>query len=257
VNAGTLVLSANNTYTGGTVIPGGVLRDSAGANLSGSSQIAGNVTMNDGMLNLRANQPQMETSGQLAFGSGASQLTTNNSAAGQTVSGLTLRGNATLATQQQLGVNLGTLTLDNTGGQAGALSERDSLVNGPTGRPQPANQPAGRPQPTTQAAGHDDYVNGTDGWQNAGTMGGWRTEGGQSTFGSTSGYVAGSTFSLPVSLPDGQVRLDFVRMGGDAEVTILAIPARLSSNLYATGTILVLLVVLAVLYRFIARRRTA
>ncbi|HUT30558.1 MAG TPA: hypothetical protein VMX13_12260 [Sedimentisphaerales bacterium] len=58
-------------------------------------------------------------------------------------------------------------------------------------------------------------------------------------------YVATGTYSLPVSLPEGEVRLDFARPGADARLTIWAVPTRMLQTLYATiaviGAALVLL----------------
>lgn len=58
-------------------------------------------------------------------------------------------------------------------------------------------------------------------------------------------YVAKGTYSLPISLPDGAIRLDFARPGPDARLTLWAVPTRLLQTLYATiaviGAALVLL----------------
>jgi hypothetical protein len=52
-------------------------------------------------------------------------------------------------------------------------------------------------------------------------------------------YVATGTYSLPVTLPKGQVRLDFARPMGDAELSIWAIPSGASRKLY-TGLIIII-----------------
>ncbi len=250
VASGSLQLNATNTYSGGTVVNGGVLAANApivnsinatsGNQLGASNAWELNSRIQEPHLNWnlngRINQPQLETSGQVVIGSGNSQIVTSGAA------GLTLRDSVTLSTSGRVDVNYGTLTLDNTGGQSAPTSGNVNLSGRPAGGPQAASQPV-----------YNDYTQG--GWQADGNVNlNWRGEAGQD-----GGYiyVSGSTFSLPVNLPDGQVRLDFVRMGGDAEVTVLAVPLRLSNNLYATGTLLVLLAIVAVLWRFIARRRIA
>jgi len=58
-------------------------------------------------------------------------------------------------------------------------------------------------------------------------------------------YVAGGTYSLPVTLPSGQIRLDFARPMGDAELSIWAIPAESTRKLFAG-----LVVVIAALAAF-------
>ncbi|MHC4417089.1 MAG: hypothetical protein ACYSU6_00725 [Planctomycetota bacterium] len=52
-------------------------------------------------------------------------------------------------------------------------------------------------------------------------------------------YIARGTYSLPVTLPAGQVRLDFARPMGDAELSIWAIPSGASRKLY-TGLIVII-----------------
>ncbi len=47
-------------------------------------------------------------------------------------------------------------------------------------------------------------------------------------------YVAKGVYSLPVTLPEGEVRLDFARPSGEAELSILAIPTSTIRSLYAT-----------------------
>ena len=74
------------------------------------------------------------------------------------------------------------------------------------------------------------------------------------------GYVAAGTFSLPVELPEGEVRLDFARPSGQAEVTIWAIQVSLLHKLCGTGIVLaatVLLVALIKLAQRWAKRATA
>jgi hypothetical protein len=52
-------------------------------------------------------------------------------------------------------------------------------------------------------------------------------------------YVATGTYSLPISLPAGQVRLDFARPMGGAELSIWAVPAKTMNNLYV-GVIVII-----------------
>lgn len=57
-------------------------------------------------------------------------------------------------------------------------------------------------------------------------------------------YVAKDVYSLPVTLPAGEIRLDFARSAGEAELNILAVPAQTISNLYRTFFIVVVLFIL-------------
>ena len=54
-------------------------------------------------------------------------------------------------------------------------------------------------------------------------------------------YVAKGTYSLPVTLPQGDVRLDFARPSGDAELTIWAVPEGTIKSLYGTIAVIVAL----------------
>jgi hypothetical protein len=54
-------------------------------------------------------------------------------------------------------------------------------------------------------------------------------------------YVAKDVYSLPVTLPAGEIRLDFARSAGDAELSVLAVSAQTISNLYRTFFIIVVL----------------
>jgi len=56
-------------------------------------------------------------------------------------------------------------------------------------------------------------------------------------------YVAKGTYSLPVTLPEGEVTLDFARPAGQARLSIWAVPLTTIHNLYATATVVVLLLV--------------
>ena len=56
-------------------------------------------------------------------------------------------------------------------------------------------------------------------------------------------YVAKGTYSLPISLPDGQIRLDFARPAGDAELSIWAMPTKTLHALYGTIAVLIALAV--------------
>jgi hypothetical protein len=57
-------------------------------------------------------------------------------------------------------------------------------------------------------------------------------------------YVAAGTYSLPVTLPAGAVRLDFARPMGEAELTILAVPINAIHRLYGSLAVLAVLFVL-------------
>jgi hypothetical protein len=52
-------------------------------------------------------------------------------------------------------------------------------------------------------------------------------------------YVTRAVYSLPVTLPQGEVRLDFARPGGDVEISLWAVPTSTLKNLCRTLIILV------------------
>jgi len=54
-------------------------------------------------------------------------------------------------------------------------------------------------------------------------------------------YVAKGTYSLPVALPQGEVRLDFARSAGEAQLSIWAVPLATIRNLQATVAVVVAL----------------
>jgi len=54
-------------------------------------------------------------------------------------------------------------------------------------------------------------------------------------------YVAKGTYSLPVALPEGEVRLDFARSAGQAQLSIWAVPLATIRNLQATAAVVVAL----------------
>ncbi len=56
-------------------------------------------------------------------------------------------------------------------------------------------------------------------------------------------YVAKGTYSLPVALPEGEVRLDFARSAGQAQLTIWAVPLATIRNLKATAAVVVVLLI--------------
>ena len=58
-------------------------------------------------------------------------------------------------------------------------------------------------------------------------------------------YIASGTYSLPVTLPAGEVRLDFARSSGGAELSIWAVPAETLDNLYGTAAVVVTVLVIA------------
>jgi hypothetical protein len=62
-------------------------------------------------------------------------------------------------------------------------------------------------------------------------------------------YVAGGVYSLPVSLPEGEVRLDFARPSGSAELRIWAVPVGMINKLYGSVTITGLLCLLLLIIR--------
>lgn len=71
-------------------------------------------------------------------------------------------------------------------------------------------------------------------------------------------YVATGIYSLPVTLPEGEVRLDFARPSGEAELSILAVPLSTIRGFYRTLAVFVgLLVVvgLAKLWRTPDKKR--
>ncbi len=62
-------------------------------------------------------------------------------------------------------------------------------------------------------------------------------------------YVAGGVYSLPVSLPEGEVRLDFARPSGGAKLRIWAVPIGMINKLYGSVTITGLLCLLLLIIR--------
>ena len=63
-------------------------------------------------------------------------------------------------------------------------------------------------------------------------------------------HVAGGSFSLPVELPGGEVRMDFARPGGGAELSLWAVPTDLIHALTGTVTALVAAAVLLAAGKF-------
>jgi hypothetical protein len=63
-------------------------------------------------------------------------------------------------------------------------------------------------------------------------------------------HVAGGTYSLPVSLPADGVRLDFARPGGDAQLSIVAIPVGMIHNAKSTAIIAILATIAVVIIKF-------
>ena len=64
--------------------------------------------------------------------------------------------------------------------------------------------------------------------------------------------MAGATFSLPVTLPEGQVQLDFSRPGGQATVTVWAVPERLIGSLKGTLGVAAAAAAVLVLWRILS-----
>jgi hypothetical protein len=58
-------------------------------------------------------------------------------------------------------------------------------------------------------------------------------------------YTAKGTYSLPVSLPEGEIRLDFSRPAGEAELSVWAVSHGTMRNLYGTIAIIIALLLIA------------
>jgi len=56
-------------------------------------------------------------------------------------------------------------------------------------------------------------------------------------------YVAKGMYSLPVTLPEGEVRLDFARSAGEARLSVWAVPTTTIRNLWATAAVLIALLI--------------
>ncbi|UCE50679.1 MAG: hypothetical protein JSW47_11035 [Phycisphaerales bacterium] len=69
-------------------------------------------------------------------------------------------------------------------------------------------------------------------------------------------YIASGTYSLPVTLPAGEVRLDFARPSGGAELSLWAVPQETLDNLYGTAAVIVGLLVIAGLVKIWPRSAT-
>jgi hypothetical protein len=67
-----------------------------------------------------------------------------------------------------------------------------------------------------------------------------------SVFGDLQPYTARRVYSLPVTLPAGEVRLDFARPAGEANLTLWAVPLSTFRNLYGTFAVIAGLFILAV-----------
>jgi hypothetical protein len=63
-------------------------------------------------------------------------------------------------------------------------------------------------------------------------------------------YVAGATYSLPVTLPQGGIRLHFARPLGDPELSIWAVPINTMRKLYASVAVIVVLILLLAAVKF-------
>jgi hypothetical protein len=69
-------------------------------------------------------------------------------------------------------------------------------------------------------------------------------------------YTATGVYSLPVTLPEGEVRLDFARPSGEAELSLWAVPLSTIRNLYGTLTVIVGLLVAGALVKIWPRPQT-
>jgi hypothetical protein len=69
-------------------------------------------------------------------------------------------------------------------------------------------------------------------------------------------YTASGTYSLPVTLPAGEVRLDFTRPSGGAELSLWAVPVETLDNLYGTAAVIASLLVIAGLVKIWPRSAT-
>ena len=69
-------------------------------------------------------------------------------------------------------------------------------------------------------------------------------------------YTAKGTYSLPVMLPEGGIRLDFSRPAGEAELSVWAVSQGTMRNLYGTIAIVAGLLVIAGLAKVWPRPQT-
>ena len=64
------------------------------------------------------------------------------------------------------------------------------------------------------------------------------------------GYVTTGAYSLPVELPAGEIRLDFARPGGEAELAVVAVAVGTINNLWSTAAVIASLAIVALIMRF-------
>ncbi|KKK69326.1 hypothetical protein LCGC14_2935160, partial [marine sediment metagenome] len=69
------------------------------------------------------------------------------------------------------------------------------------------------------------------------------------------GYVPGGTFSLPVALPEGQVRLDFARPSGEATVSVWAVRGSIVRKGMGTGGAFAAILVLMLVVQLVRELR--
>jgi fibronectin-binding autotransporter adhesin len=123
---GTVVLSGNNGYTGGTSLSGGVLQLGSG----GALPDGGAVTLNAGMLDLNGQSPTIGALGSTlttgAIGnSGTAAMLTVNTAATTTYSGLISDGNGTIGLAKQ---GSGSLTLGGNNSYTGGTTVSGGML---------------------------------------------------------------------------------------------------------------------------------
>ena len=64
------------------------------------------------------------------------------------------------------------------------------------------------------------------------------------------GYVTTGAYSLPVELPAGEIRLDFARPGGEAELAVVAVAVSTINSLWSTAAVIVALVIVVLIMKF-------
>jgi hypothetical protein len=147
------------------------------------------------------------------------------------------------------------------------------LVPGPTARPNAqANQPAGEAK-AAEGQTYDQWANlppNTHGGAGLVQGGGGSSGGGANGSGASAGDAGaadrphsgeagytGASYSMPISLPEGQVQLDFAHPSGEAVVAVWAVPRRLIDSASAAAALALAIVALVVARGLWRGRRTA